>query len=266
MNLSPVKLVLDLSDRFKLGHALTGRPLSLPVRVQVGTHHKTGTVWMLKLFQQLCRVTGLQFEHGEGTRIPRSCDVYLSYSSEFCWQDSSRPCKGIHLIRDPRDVIVSSAFYHTSSTEAWLHVKRPEFGGQTYQEKINSYGSLDDRISFEMEHMAFKHIGQMTQWDYANPSMMEIKYEDLIVDENLLLFHGMFTFLEFPGQAMPLCLQVAYENSLFSGKVKKSSHVRSGQSRQWEKHLNAEHRRKFLELFGDALIKLGYETDHSWAN
>ncbi len=244
---------------------MTCRSLTLPDRVQLGTHHKTGTVWMLHLFQQLCRVTGLKFEHGEGTRIPRSCDVYLSYSSQFCWDDNNRPWRGIHLIRDPRDVIVSSAFYHASSKEAWLHVKRQEFGGQTYQEKINSYRSLDDRISFEMEHMAFKHIGQMTAWNYFDNRMMEIKYEDLIVDENLQLFHGIFTFLGFPGQAIPLCLQVAYDNSLFSGKVKNSSHVRSGQSRQWEKHLTAAHRREFLALFGNALITLGYEADHSWA-
>ena len=48
--------------------------------------------------------------------------------------------------------------------------------------------------------------------------------------------------------------------------IRKSVHVRSGTSNQWKKHLNPELRKRFVELYGDVLIKLGYEENHDWVD
>ena len=264
MNRPLKKLIRRLSDQIRILPVIAARPVSLSQVILVGTHHKTGTVWLLHIFKQICRELGLRFEHGHGLDMPHACDVYLSYDSCFQWTGSPRPCKGVHLIRDPRDVLVSACFYHARSQEAWLHVKQDEFGGLTYQEKINSFVSLDDKISFEMEHAFLKNLQEMVKWDYQNPDFLEIKYEQLINDENLLLFHKMFTFLGFPGRVIPTCLRVAHDKSLFSGKVGISNHIRSGKVQDWDRYLNNFHKKRFLELFGDALVRLGYETNDSW--
>jgi hypothetical protein len=116
-----------------------------------------------------------------------------------------------------------------------------------------------------MENAGKRTIDDMLNWNYANPSFYEAKYESLIEDVDLTLFHGMFTFLRFPGSVVPSLLAIAYENSLFSGQREESVHIRSGQSSQWKAYFKPSHKDRFLQLFGDALIRLGYEKDHRWA-
>ena len=60
------------------------------------------------------------------------------------------------------------------------------------------------------------------------PFFFELKYEDLIMDENLRRFHKLFEFLGFEQQQMQRLLKIAYANSLFSRQVKKLGHIRCG--------------------------------------
>lgn len=236
-------------------------------RVLVGTHHKTGTKWMATIFRKISRTLGLRYFYGRQEKLPAGADIFVQDHSAFDFEGlKTPPYRGLHLIRDPRDRIISGCFYHQKSRESWLHEKRREFGGLSYQEKINSFSSIEDRIFFEMEHSGKRGIREMLAWDYNNPNFIEIKYEDLIADENLLLFHTIFSFLGFPGEKIPKILKISYDNSLFSGKLNTSVHLRSGQTRQWEKYFTAAHKRRFVDLFDDALIKLGYETDNAWAD
>ena len=110
-----------------------------------------------------------------------------------------------------------------------------------------------------MENTAAITINDIREWDYNNSNFLEIKYENLIEDNNLALFYQIFVFLGFPENFIPNLLEIAHKNSIFSGKVKKSIHVRSGKKNQWEEFFKEQHKKRFLELFGDILIKLGYE-------
>ncbi len=198
--------------------------------------------------------------------MPEYFDIFNQDHSQFNFDELQIKYKGLHLIRDPRDIIISGCFYHTRSKEKWLHIKKKKFEGLTYQEKINSYSSLDDRIIFEMENSGLSNISTIFNWNYNNPEFIEVKYENLISDRNLFIFHKLFIFLGFTGKEIPEVLRIAYDNSLFSGNVKRSTHIRSGEARQWQKYFKANHKAKFLELYGDALIKLGYERNNDWAN
>lgn len=235
-------------------------------RVLVATHHKTGTKWMATIFKKISSKLGLRYYYGRQENLPEGVDIFFQDHSMFDFDRFHDSYRGLHLIRDPRDRIISGCFYHQKSDETWLKVKHKEFGGVSYQEKINGYESLDDRIFFEMEHSGKWTIQEMLAWDYGNPAFMEVKYEDLIGDGDLLLFHQIFTFLGFPGKHIPEILKISYDNSLFSGKLSRSVHLRSGKVRQWEKYFTPEHKTRFMELFKDALIKLGYETGDEWAD
>ena len=246
--------------------------MNLNNKVLVHTHHKTGTVWMLTIFRELSQKLELEFFHGEQEELPKEFDIFFQEHSRFDFDKLQMEYRGLHLIRDPRDIIVSGCFYYQKSEEKWLHIKREEFGWLTYQEKINSYDLLDDKIMFEMEKSGREdiqemlNIKQMLSWNYTNPAFIEIKYEDLISDENLLLFHKIFTFLGFSGKYIPEILRIAYDKSLFCGNLKKSIHIRSGESRQWEKYFKHSHKVRFLVLFGYALSKLEYERNNDWKN
>lgn len=235
-------------------------------KVLVGTHHKTGTVWMKNIFSQSCSKLKLNFFNGKIEQSPSDFDVLLQEHSQFTLDSIDTEYKGLHIIRDPRDIVISGCFYHQKAHEKWLHIPQDKFGGLTYQEKIKSYDTLEDKILFEMENSSLWNIQSIVNWNYTNPAFIEVKYEDLIADVDLLLFHQIFTFLGFSGQFVPEMLKIAYSNSLFSGNLRKTVHVRAGKEKQWEKYFTPKHKAKFLELYDDALIKLGYENNNDWAN
>ncbi|NET16816.1 MAG: hypothetical protein F6K08_30385 [Okeania sp. SIO1H6] len=141
-------------------------------RVLIGTHHKTGTVWMSNIFYSIASYYDLRCYANRGNKsliCPSSnFDIFLQDHSFFDFDNLSN-YKGLHIIRDPRDVVVSGCFYHTKSLEKWLHIKREYFGGLTYQEKLNSYSSFDDKLIFEMENSSRNAIQDMKSWNYNNP-------------------------------------------------------------------------------------------------
>lgn len=236
----------------------------LPNKILIGTHHKTGNVWLRSIFQDICRYHYLNFYAGKQDSLPTQFDVFLQNHSVFDFDSIGVPFRGIHIIRDPRDVIISGCFYHQKSNEKWLHRPLSNLQGLTYQQKINSYKNIDDQILFEMENAGRSTICDMMNWDYTRSSFYEVKYEDLIEDLDLILFHKMFSFLGFPGLMIPRLLTVAYNRSLFSGRQEKSVHIRSGKTNQWKGYFKPSHKDRFLELFGDGLQRLGYEKDNNW--
>lgn len=269
MNLRTKRQIERLTSIFSLSkkhQALESATKVLEQKVLIGTHHKTGTVWMKNIFTQSCNQLKLNFFNGKLSEAPSDFNIFLQDHSQFDFTQINSEYKGLHIIRDPRDIIISGCFYHQKSHEKWLHTAKAELGGLTYQEKINSYNSLDDQILFEMENSSLYNINGITNWNYNNSEFFEAKYENLIVDVDLLLFHKIFAFLGFSGRVMPEILRIAYDNSIFSGNLRKSVHVRSAKDKQWEKYFKPQHKAKFLELHGDALIKLGYEDNNDWAN
>jgi hypothetical protein len=238
---------------------------TLPQRVVVSTHHKTGTTWLRSVFSAVASYHNLALVIGTDAPPSGDADIVFDQHAAFDATKVSWPFRGVHVIRDPRDVIVSGCHYHQKAHEAWLHKPNPRFGGMTYQQKINSLATFDEQLLFEMRALGRHTINAMLAWDYTQPSFLEVTYEALMQDVDLRLFHEIFAFVGFPGAAIPSALAIAYNNSLFSGKpVANAHHVRSGAARQWRQHFKRQHGERFVELFGDALIRLGYETDDGW--
>jgi hypothetical protein len=239
--------------------------ISLPYKILIGTHHKTGTAWLKSVFEEICRQYSLSFCACARNVVPdASCNVILNYHSAFDSNLTSSAYRGAHIIRDPRDVIISGCFYHQKSQEKWLYKPLEIIGGYTYHDKINSLGTLDDQLLLEMEVIGKITITDMLKWNYTNPSFFELKYESLIKDTGLVIFSNLFSFLGFKEESLPDLLCIVRKNSLFSNQAIDKSHVRSGETEQWKKYFKSIHKQRFLELFDDALVQLGYENDNSW--
>ena len=232
--------------------------------IVVGTHHKTGTAWLMSIFKIIADDHGLDYFYGLQADLPPQTRIFFQHHSLFNFQTLPQPYRGVHMIRDPRDVIISGCLYHQKADEPWLQYSDLNFGGLSYQQKINSLATLEEQISFEMENAGRRTLEDMLAWNYNQPEFFEVKYEELIDDRDLLKFHQMFSFLGFPGKTIPAVLAVAYQNSLFSGQLSNSLHIRSGKKGQWKEYFSREHRAQFGELFGDALIELGYEDNNDW--
>src|SRR5437764_4734607 len=110
----------------------------------VATHHKTGTAWMGGTFTAICSALDISFLKLRNADPPPQSSMHpplvlFQPHSNFDgseWLLESPEYRVLHLIRDPRDVIISAMHYHRVAKERQLHVRRRKFGDLTYQEKI----------------------------------------------------------------------------------------------------------------------------------
>lgn len=209
---------------------LLKRRLLVKNKILVGTHHKTGTVWFLSIFREIANRLGLNFvAHTHEDPEPHGrWDIFQNHHSVFDFAKLGE-YRGLHVIRDPRDQIVSATHYHVTSSEAWLHEPREEFGGLAYQEKLNSFTSFDDKILFAMEGSAYHNIMSMRDFNYYEKRFFTAQFEDLIQDYNLERFEQIFHFLGFRGITTGWCLVAAYRNSLSLELLGRNTFVRRGQ-------------------------------------
>jgi len=236
------------------------------------THHKTGTVWMAGIMRALRRQHKLKLFSGAQAELPADADIFIQDHSRVDMnalrqRQPLRPVRAIHVIRDPRDVVISGCFYHVKTVEKWANRPKPEYGGKCYREAIAAQPTDHDKLVFEMQHTAAKTIRDMLAWNYQDDDVFEVKYEDLINDTEYKFFGPMMEFIGFKGEDLPNALEHVRANSLFGGSKGETAagdHVRSGESRQWPKVFTPELKAEFKRLHPDVLQRLGYEAGNDW--
>jgi Sulfotransferase domain len=252
------------------------------------THHKSGTVWMMTTFIRLAKANGFRFvqlnegESGWDVRSQDQADVFFESKRKEAEGDSDQPvifhkyhgifpnlelckadrgAKGIQIVRDPRDMLLSSVRFHLVSDEAWLHEGRADLGGKTFQEKLASLSSLEDQVRFEMDtHMGWT-IEQMSNLDDQG-AFVNIRYEDLIVDAEMKLFSKILVDLGLRDPEVAKGTEAFWESSVFGERSEHDmqitrSHIFNSNPEQW---MRAP--RDVISLiegrFGHEIEQLGY--------
>lgn len=232
-------------------------------------HHKAGSYWIAKIFAEMCSKGLVDMAILEGGLIHMSdypkARVFYDNNSEILLDVPE--CVGTHMIRDPRDVIVSGYFYHLWTKESWVHIQHPEWG-MTYQEKMNLV-SKDEGLMFEMKNMGASTTARMKKWNYSDPRILEVRYEDLIEDPDGV-FSKMLRHWGVTDENFEECLEITRAHHMTRetgrkiGEVQLGSHMRNGLPGQWKEHFTPDHKAYFKENFGDILIVLGYEKSNDW--
>lgn len=233
-------------------------PTPPPPLILVGTHHKTGSKWMRSLFDGFCSAVGERMHAGRQEDLPADARVWFEDHSRFALDRLGRPFRGLHVVRDPRDVLISGARYHARADEPWLLVRRWRFRGLTYREAIRRRKSFADAVLFEMDHAGGETIRDMLAWNRTHPDFLEVRYEDLVEDDDLALFRRILRFLGFAAAELPILEPIVRERSLFGGRVHDPAHVSDGRAGQWREVFDDRLHRAFADRFGDALGRLGY--------
>lgn len=205
--------------------------------------------------------------------LEQDTDIWLEWHSEVNFRNLPAYV-GSHMIRDPRDVTISAYFYHLWCHEEFCHIPREEYYGMSYQEYLNSL-SKEEGILFEMQNSLEKGnttgsiIEDMSRWDYSNPHILELKYEDVIMNPREW-FGRIFDKYGFEEKERKIALKIVEKNS-FQGRTgrklgveDKKSHLRKGTPGDWKNHFTEDHKDEFKSRYGDILIMLGYEKDKKW--
>lgn len=254
----------------------------------IATHHKSGTVWMVSTFRRIAKANGFTFNHlntgesGWNIRLDKLeyCEeqraiseslsdlpgIFVDYHSaipDLTICKATRGARGIHVIRDPRDMLLSAVRYHLVSDEPWLVQPSTEFGGQTYQEKLCSYPTLEDRLRFEIDQYMGRAIREMYAFDRQDV-FRDVRYEDLIVDDDMTLWHELCVHLGMQGQEIIRSMQCYWQSSVF-GEMKHAiesgehKHIRNSQPEQWRSQLSAEGLELIQTEFAEEIVGLGYQ-------
>lgn len=271
-------------------------------------HHKCASTWIHSIVDWVCADAGWKLAYlydekpfGSDLQgyVEREGIDFVSYVNANARHVNLREFRGFHVVRDPRDLIVSAYFSHKNShpTSDW-----PEL--PAHREKLN-------RISKEeglFEEMEFNRevLEEMYDWNYAQDNVLELRQEELTPDPyrgflNVFGFLGVLdednfakkrqlpylfraanniwwrqnklpwrrAFEKFPAERL---LGIVHNNrfSNYAGGRKKGesdekSHYRKGEAGDWVNHFTPEHVEHFKRTYGDLVQKLGYEKSADWS-
>lgn len=226
----------------------------------VGTHHKAMTTYFVDVMRLHSMGLGIPFDV-VNFQMPRpEARMFVSGQSNMDLK-ALAPYRGVHIMRDPRDMIVSGYHYHKWTTEAWVH--RLDDHGRSYQEKLLE-ADPDTGIYMEINHFIFTYRDMLENWDLEDPDMLEISFSDLMGEGREPLYHQIFDHLGFEGKehAYGVKLMRMFEAKKRAGKPgtagSAKSHVRSAKSGQWKGLLKEEHLDYIDRELGPILKKFGY--------
>lgn len=247
---------------FKIRTALRPSPLrARPEALFVATHHKAMTTYFHAVLRGLAFALNIPFERVGNADLPsKEAKLFLSMQGK---QNLAAlgPYRGVHVMRDPRDMIVSGYHYHKWTHESWVH--RLDDNGESYQEKLNRLDKTAG-LFLEIDHFIFYYRNTLETWDMSNPAMLEVSYEALMGVGKRDLYRDIFAHLGFEGAELELAVdlmklfEAESRTGKASGAVDKRSHVRSGKSRQWETELDPGHLVYIEQELGPVLRKFGY--------
>lgn len=265
----PGRLTMKRSE-FVIPERLPGK-----IRVQCG-YHKCLTMYFRRLYKKTAHwdnpITG-RYRHffHRADEFYRDCVHYnISSVSGHCLDlDRFDDIRVVHIIRDPRDMIVSGYYYHKRAGEPWCDylnptdddwsivnapvpdVLPPETSFAGYLNAVSLEQGLKAEFDFRRNHFA-----SMLSWPTDDPRVLTVKYEDIVGDEANTLSR----IYEHYGAAFYTRIAARMYADRYSLKSERrlSSHIRNPKKGQWRDLFTPELKNRFNQQYGDLLEKFGY--------
>lgn len=242
-------------------------------------HHKCATGWINDIVNAVTTLAKVRLSAVDSPAqfqndLPGFCAArnteFLSYSNaDIRHVRKLGSPSGFHVIRDPRDIVVSGYFSHLHShkTEGW----QPLIDHRDALAKV----PLEEGLYLEME-FAKGNLGRIRNWDYGQENVLELRMESL-TQSQYETFLQVFRHLGMLSDSDPpptgpniqpeVILAVVYYNRFdLKAKGRKrgaedaKSHYRKGVAGDWRNHFTADHKRHFKQLYGDIVEQLGYDA------
>lgn len=175
-------IVTDQAPSENVGYSLPGGK-DFPLRVFFG-HHKCATGWIDNILMEISFHMGIKFHMAH---LPQHFEPYgglmklvekekidfLAYTNaDADYLKDFKFFRGFHVVRDPRDVLVS-AYYshlHSHSTKNWPIL-------EAHRERLTQV-SKEEGLFLEMD-FSEPEFEEMLKWNYQQGNVLEIRMEDL---------------------------------------------------------------------------------------
>ncbi len=231
--------------------------MTLPaVPILFATHHQCGVGPLMKVAQQVCQALTLPFHLDPR---PPSAGPLIAFDSHSSFDFSLLPngVRGLHMVRDPRDMVLSCWFHHLHSDQAWLQAPRPERDGLGLSPYLRSH-SVAEGMRAEMEFLRDHDIKDMLAWTYDRPGILEVSYEQMWEDR-VAFCAGVFHHLGFTGEHHELAVEAALHAMATESGFQAAAAERSARIAIWRWAYTAELQAMYTEILGAPHDALGYE-------
>jgi hypothetical protein len=230
-------------------------------------HHKCASTWIVAILYSLCREAGLTFnKYNELAGRPlHTFDVIADTgaNADHLREFSAYTFRGFHVIRDPRDIVISAYFSHKFS--------HPDAEWLTEQRQLLKRVDLPTGIRHSIDFRA-KQFREMAEWNYKHPGVYESRFETITADP-LAEFSAILRFLGWmPDRIRETVLIDILEAHQFQrltdgrprGEEDPLHHYRKGLVGDWKRYLTGDNKDYFKATFGPLLQQLAYEGDLDW--
>ena len=254
----------------------------------VFTYHKVGTIFMTTVLRAVARRFGMSLRTiaGFAPDADRDADIVVFIHSLIGFDLADRNCRGVRLVRDPRDVWVSGYLYHRRCRERWCintdfdetapiapprvpisQQHRPEdwkrtylrsLGGKSYQQNLMEL-DRPEGLAFELDKYAGWTIESMCAWR-PSPSIQDFQIERLRTDYDSLMAM-LFEELGLSGERLEIAMAIAAKHDIArmtDAEIAANDHIHSRQLSKWKGYLQAEELALYESRFAGASASLGY--------
>jgi len=273
-----LRAAAQLSDRMA--------PRPFPTRSLVHfSYHKCLTVYFQRIMRQLAEEYAFAYAHCQSdvSKFLRLVGAdggqrFVSVNNVLVpGLDGMTNIRGSHFIRDPRDLVVSGYRYHLWTDEKafrdpgydWSNIVADPWFSEHVEPNparaprnisyLDYLNTLDSERGMTLELLRLEPaLRQMGEWNYGNPHILEMRYEDIIGHEPEAM-KTVFRHYGFRPELMARGVQLAERLSLKNQQQGGARHVRNGAAKQWEAEFSPRLRELFKSRHLGLLVKLGYQ-------
>lgn len=227
-------------------------------------HPKASLVRNQYVFGEFCRLLGLkavwpkQVQSIKAFLEKHDHVDFIFYKSAWYGAIDVR-VEGVHLFRDPRDMLISGYFSSMYSHPAEDHLNLAKHRARILE--LPKEAGLLAQIDYMMWI-----FDDMRDWNFNDARFYNMRFEDMYASEEQTIKHtkvmvSALNMILTDKEVEDVCGRYTFEN-LAGGRKKgvedQGHHFRKGVSGDWKNHWNSELDAVFMERYGDLVKAYGY--------
>ena len=208
--------------------------------MNIFSHHKCATRWLVAYLARTAQLNGLSFFHTDFHDQARDPSADIAFFGNATYERIvAQNLSGVHVIRNPLSIIVSSYYSHLNShpMDGWPQLRRQR---ELLQTVTREHGILLSLTFVERADIADRAIGpllSLRQWDYNDKRFSTVRAEDLVAQPEATLRPILSGLPQSSLLALPTDSEMSFSH--FScgrqvAEVDNASHYRSGSAKAWK--------------------------------